>query len=132
MRKPKSGVGILQSLDVAVQPVFKPQNFAEDLAGFAFRKRTQIFQSGRRVFYFIATVCHRLLIESAVSGESFVGHCLLGFAIELGALARERAFVHAADFFGHSFSNRLPAAAEGSGFDQSVQPLQEGFIHFIH
>jgi len=71
--------------------VFKPQNFAKDLVGFALWKRTQIFQSGRRVFYFVATVRHCLLIQSAVSRESFVGHRLLGFAVELGALARERA-----------------------------------------
>ena len=34
----KSGVGILQPLDVAVQSVFQAQDFAENLIRFAFRK----------------------------------------------------------------------------------------------
>ncbi len=32
----KSRVGILQPLDVALQPVFKPQNFSENLAASRF------------------------------------------------------------------------------------------------
>jgi hypothetical protein len=54
----KSGVGILQPLDVAVQSVFQAQDFAENLIRFAFRKRSQIFQRCLGIFHFGTTVCH--------------------------------------------------------------------------
>src|SRR5437016_4286168 len=65
MRNRKAASAFCNRLMFPCKPCFKPQDFTEDLVGFAFWKRAQIFQGGCGVFHFVTTVCHCLLVQLA-------------------------------------------------------------------